>query len=145
MGTSLVATDPRHGSDAVRLLPRRWSPETWICSMRGHVIPAATAGELRDDGSDDAWGFDVGDGSRYSRCPGCDLWERRPTPSPGTADYPTVPPLDDLELPRRGRPLREAIVVRLIALERGLHCVLFTLLAVALLIVKLRLPAIESW
>src|SRR4051812_20781057 len=101
----------------MRVTPRRWHNESWICSMRGHVLPAAAAAELRADGRDASLRYDVGDGTRFSRCVRCDLWSRAPTPAPGAAAYANVPPLAELDLPRRGEALEEAIVVRLIAIE----------------------------
>ena len=94
----------------MRITPRRWHNESWICSIRGHVLPAATAATLRDDGSDAALGFDVGDGTRYSRCLRCDLWSLAPIPSPDEVAYLTVPPWRELDLPRRGEALEEAIL-----------------------------------
>jgi uncharacterized membrane protein (DUF2068 family) len=133
----------------MRLVPRRWHNETWICSIRGHVTPAAVAERLRP-GEDDALGFDVPadsprSGTRLSRCLRCDAWVERPAPRPDEAAYEVIPPLTELELPRRGKALSDAIVLRLIAIERGVHAVIFTLLAVALLFVAVRLPAIQHW
>ncbi len=127
------------------MTPRRWHNETWVCSLRGHVTPAGDASRLRDDGTDASLGLDADDGTRYCRCLRCDLWERRPIPGPDVAIHEVVPPLRELELPRRGKPLEDAILLRLIAIERGIHSVLFTLLAAALLVVKVRLPDIEHW
>ena len=56
-----------------------------------------------------------------------------------------IPPVAELDLPRRGKPLEDAILLRLIAVDRGIHGVLFGLAAVALLIVKLDLPRIQAW
>ena len=66
-------------------------------------------------------------------------------PDGGEATYPFVPPLAEIDLPRRGRPLEDAILLRVIAIERGIHGVLFTVLTVVLLIIKLRLPRIQAW
>jgi uncharacterized membrane protein (DUF2068 family) len=127
----------------VRLVPRRWSNETWICSIRGHVVPAATAGRL--DPEDGQLGVELADGDRLSRCLRCDAWIRSSRPDPAEAAYPTVPPLSEIDLPRRGASLQDAIVLRLIAIERGLHGVLFTVLAVVLLLVRLDLGRIQRW
>ena len=127
----------------MRLVPRRWHNETWVCSIRGHVVPALGAEHLRP--SDEAIGTDLGDGTRVARCLRCDLWMRAPIPGPDDAAYEVVPPLTEIELPRRGKPLEDAILLRVIAIDRGIHGVLFTLLAIVLLIVKLRLPRIQAW
>jgi len=127
----------------VRIVPRRWHNETWVCSIRGHVVPAAGAGRLRPD--DAGIAVDGGDGSRLSRCLRCDLWLRAPIPAGADITYDVVPPLADLELPRRGKPLEDAILLRLIAIDRGIHGVLFAVLAGALLLVKLELGSIHHW
>jgi uncharacterized membrane protein (DUF2068 family) len=125
------------------VVPRRWHNETWICSIRGHVVPAAGARRLRPD--DAAMGADQPDGTRLSRCLRCDLWLRAPRPTGDDAAYEVVPPLGELDLPRRGKPLEDAILLRLIAIDRGIHGVLFTVLAIALILVKLRLGRIQHW
>jgi uncharacterized membrane protein (DUF2068 family) len=128
----------------MRVVPRRWSNETWVCSMRGHVTPAADAARLRGD-VDATVGLDVEGGRRLSRCLRCDDWISAPRPDEAQARYPVIPPLGQLDLPRRGRSLEDAILLRLIAIERGVHGVLFTLLAIALLIVRLDLGPIRRW
>ena len=127
----------------MRLVPRRWHNETWVCSIRGHAVPAAAAERLRPD--DAALGVDLDDGTRVSRCLRCDLWMRTDPPTAADAAYEVVPPLAELDLPRRGKPLEDAILLRVIAIDRGIHGVLFGVLTVALLIVKLRLPRIQAW
>lgn len=127
----------------MRLVPRKWHNETWICSIRGHFVPAARAARLREE--DRALAQDAGDGTRFVRCLRCDGWFRIRAPSAGETAYEEVPPLDALRLPRRGKALEDAIVIRLIAIDRGVHAALFTLLAAALFLVKSRLPGIRSW
>jgi uncharacterized membrane protein (DUF2068 family) len=127
----------------MRLVPRRWHNETWICSIRGHVAPALQAAEVRPE--DASMGVDLEDGTRISRCLRCDLWMRTPPPDADSVTYDVIPPLADLDLPRRGKPLEDAILLRVIAVDRGIHGVLFGLAAVALLIVKLDLPRIQAW
>ena len=62
----------------MRLVPRRWHNETWICSIRGHVAPALGAAVLRAE--DASMGTELDDGTRVSRCLRCDLWMRTPPP-----------------------------------------------------------------
>ena len=127
----------------MRLVPKRWHNETWICSLRGHCVPAAVAVHLRE--GDRALGEDVGDGTRFSRCLRCDAWVREDIPTADTATYDVVPPWDEIEKPRRGKPLQDAIFMRLIAIDRGVHAVLFGTLAIVLLIVQVRLPSVHEW
>jgi uncharacterized membrane protein (DUF2068 family) len=126
----------------MRVAPRHWSNETWICSIRGHVTPAAWARELVDADAD--LGVEI-DGERLARCLRCDAWIRRPRPAEEEIAYERVPPLDELPRPRRGKALEDAILLRLIAIERGVHGVLFTVLAVLLLVVRLDLGRIQRW
>lgn len=127
----------------MRLVPRRWHNETWVCSIRSHVLPAATVERLRPE--DRALGEDLADGTRIARCLRCDVWLRVERPAPDEVTGDVVPPLAELHLPRRGKPLEDAILLRLIAIDRGVHGVLFTLLAIALVLVKLNLSSIQSW
>jgi len=90
-------------------------------------------------------GVDLEDGTRMSRCLRCDLWMRTPRPDADAISYEVIPPVDELDLPRRGKPLEDAILLRVIAIDRGIHGVLFGLVAVALLIMKLDLPRIQAW
>jgi uncharacterized membrane protein (DUF2068 family) len=115
----------------MRVLPRRWDAETLVCAGRGHVAPAARALHLRAD--DAPVGFELPEG-RMSRCLRCDLWLRTEPPHESEAAVGELPPLAELPRPRRGRVLEDAIVTRLIALERAVHCVLFTLAAVVLVV-----------
>ena len=82
-------------------LPKGWHAETWVCSMRGHVAgPLAGDPRFRADG--------------FVRCVRCDAW----VPAEGVDTTAKV------GWPRRGKELHEAIVVRLIALDRALHAVI---------------------
>ena len=53
----------------MQLVPSDWHTETWICSIRGHVAPAAGARHLRP--TDDRLGVDLGE-HRLARCLRCD-------------------------------------------------------------------------
>src|SRR5205823_5034516 len=55
----------------------------------------------------------------------------------------TLPSVDEIRLPRRGRKLREAIVLRLIAIDRGIHAVLFSALAVILFLLETNLGSLR--
>jgi len=134
---------PECEDDPMRVVPRRWSNERWICSVRGHVTPAADAARLGP--GDQELGLDRPDGRRLVRCLRCDDWVEVDVPAPDDQAYEVVPPLDQLDLPRRGKSLEDAILLRLIAIERGIHGVLFTLLAVALVVVRLDLGHIQRW
>jgi len=75
-----------------------------------------------------------GKGVRWHRCLRCDSWLPLPPPSPERADRAHPPDRDEIELPLRGRPLRDKIVLRLIAVNRALHFAGLALLSLAILL-----------
>jgi uncharacterized membrane protein (DUF2068 family) len=117
-----------------------WHPETFVCARRGHVTPAAEVARLRPE--DVELGVDLADGRRLARCTRCDVWIE--FEQPREARRETLPPLRELRLPRRGKPLREAIILRLIALDRAVHAVIFGLLAALLILLDLNLGSLRS-
>src|SRR5438477_8383300 len=132
------------GSGARRAQPARtswgWHPETFVCSRRGHVTPAANVSRLRPE--DAELGVDLADGRRLARCLRCDVWVEFEPPARPSRD--TLPPLEKLPVPRRGRPLREAIILRLIALDRAVHSVIFGALAALLFALDLNLGPLRN-
>lgn len=114
-----------------------------VCSWSGHVAPAAAVATLAP--GDDALGRDLPDGTRLVRCLRCDLWLRVAPPPAAEARWSAMPDLDQLDLPLRGRALHDRLVLRLIAVERSLHTLVFGAVAVVALLVELRLGAIEGW
>jgi uncharacterized membrane protein (DUF2068 family) len=71
------------------------------------------------------------DGKRWYRCLRCDSWLPLAPPDPAQAQRDHLPPLEQIELPLRGKPLRDKIVLRLIAIDRAFHFVVLGLLAIA--------------
>lgn len=123
----------------MRLVPRRWSNETWICSLREHVLPAANVSRLRPE--DAALGRDTTDG-RLCRCLRCDAWILVAAPTRSGSEV--LPPRDRLPRPRRGRPLEDAILLRVIALERAFHSLLFGLVSVGVVVTELGQPWLQE-
>lgn len=111
--------------------PRRFVPrfhwELLVCGLAGHELVALDAAHVEDR----AIARDEG-GTRWHRCLRCDSWLPLPLPAAPARDTP--PARDEIELPLRGRPLRDKIVLRLIAINRALHFVGLALLAVAILL-----------
>jgi len=104
------------------------------------VTPAANVARLRPE--DAELGVDLADGRRLARCLRCDVWiEFEPPENP---ERERLPPLSELRVPRRGRALREAIILRLIALDRALHAVVFGLLAAILFALELNLASLRG-
>lgn len=126
----------------MRVWPRDWDNETWVCAVRGHVAPAAHVDRIGP--SDDALGADAPDGARLARCLRCDLWLRLAPPQGDQLVAEVLPPVSELPRPRRGRALEDAIITRLIALERLVHCLLFSAAAVVLLLVDTDLGGLRS-
>jgi uncharacterized membrane protein (DUF2068 family) len=87
------------------------------------------AAELRPQ--DRVLAVDAGE-VRWHRCLRCDSWLPLPPPESPAREVP--PGREELELPLRGRPLRDKIVLRAIAIDRGLHFVVLGLLGLAILL-----------
>jgi uncharacterized membrane protein (DUF2068 family) len=111
--------------------PKRYRPklryELIDCGLHGHELLGTDAARLRDE---DALFAREGDGLRWYRCLRCDSWVALSPPPEPSVPYP--PRRDDVMLPLRGRALRDRYVLRLIALDRVLHFLVLTALAVAL-------------
>src|ERR1700675_3852918 len=122
------------------LVHPHWHPETLVCSRRGHVLPAADVAVLRPQ--DAGIGLDLPDGRRLARCLRCDSWRQVARPEQPAAQ--TLPALAELSIPRRGEELREAIVLRVIALDRILHVVLFGSLFTLALLIDLKLAPLKA-
>lgn len=129
----------RAGPPLAERRQRRWDPETFVCAFRGHVAPGATA---REWPSASRIVQACGDQRRFARCLRCDAWVAT---DPAWATRDTLPDLDDIPLPRRGKALRDALVLRAIAIDRALHAVVFTLVAVVVLVVQTHLGAIQRY
>ncbi len=124
-------------------MPKSWHNETWVCSLRGHRAPAAHAAVVRSE--DRELGVELADGRRMSRCLRCDSWIDGWPPATGGAAYDVVPPLRELELPRRGKPLADAILLRLIAVNRAGHSLVFGILAIGLILVDTNIAHLKTW
>jgi uncharacterized membrane protein (DUF2068 family) len=110
--------------------PKRFLPafhyELISCGLRGHELIGLDAAHVRPQ---DATVVREEDGVRWHRCLRCDSWLPLPVPENPARDHP--PEREQIALPIRGRPLRDAFVLRLIALDRGLHFLILAFLSVA--------------
>ncbi len=116
-------------------------PELLVCAARGHVAPGAAIDPL--ESHHHALARPTADGRRFVRCLRCDTWM---VVDPAAPD--AMRRVDDvalLERPRRGKALRQAIILRVIALDRMFHAVAFGSVGVAALAIRWRLTAIHSW
>jgi uncharacterized membrane protein (DUF2068 family) len=116
-----------------REAPRRFQPrfhyELLICGLSGHELVGLDA---RQVGPDDALVARQAGDVRWHRCLRCDSWLPVAPPEPPTRDTP--PSRDEIELPLRGKPLRDKVVLRLIAVSRGFHFVVLGALGILVLV-----------
>jgi uncharacterized membrane protein (DUF2068 family) len=115
--------------------PRRFRPklryELIDCGLHGHELVGTDLADIPEGYRLVA--FDDGPGgTRWHRCLRCDSW--LPLPPPATASTQTPPPLTAIEVPLRGRPLRDRFVLRLIAVDRVVHFLVLGAIAVAILL-----------
>ncbi len=112
---------------------RRWALhwELLGCALSGHALVGTDV--AADAEGDEHLVRPGSDGYRWHRCLRCDAWVYvQVPPHPARAEFPTP---DTTEVPLRGRALRDRYVLRLIALERILHVVIFSIVGVVILIV----------
>lgn len=98
------------------------------CGLNGHELLGTDAERLRPE--DGIFAREGPGGLRWYRCLRCDAWLAMAPPDRPTAQTP--PDRSEVELPLRGRPLRDRYVLRLIAVERAAHVLVLGLLAVAI-------------
>jgi len=122
--------DPRH---------RRWHPETLACAFEGHVAPAAAVRHIGP--RDRLVAMATDDGVRFARCLRCDAWV---VANPADAATDRLPELAEIGMPQRGKALKDAIVLKVIAVNRGLHAVVFALVAVVVLVLELHLAPVQG-
>lgn len=103
------------------------SYELLTCSLRGHVLVGTDVATVADE---DSLVVHEARGTRWHRCLRCDGWHPRPIPDAPTRA--TMPGRDEIEVPLRGPQLRDRYILRLIALDRAVHVVVLTGLAVAI-------------
>jgi uncharacterized membrane protein (DUF2068 family) len=110
--------------------PRRFRPrfhwELLTCGVTGHELVGTDAAALRPE---DALYAREERGLRWYRCLRCDSWLPLPEPAEPTRAVP--PDRREIELPLRGKALRDGVVLRLIAIDRAVHFFVLALLAVA--------------
>ena len=123
--------------------PSRFRPrfhyELIVCGLRGHELIGVDARELREQ---DRAVARVVDEVRWHRCLRCDSWLPIPAPRAPARDVP--PERAEIELPPRGKPLRDKIVLRLIAINRALHFVVLGAIAIAIFVFASHRDALRS-
>jgi uncharacterized membrane protein (DUF2068 family) len=102
--------------------------ELITCGVSGHHLVGTDAAELRDE--DRLFAREGEHGTRWHRCLRCDSWLALPRPERPARRHP--PPRDEIELPLRGKALRDKYVLRLIAIDRFLHFGVLSVIAAAI-------------
>jgi len=125
--------------------PRRFRPtlryELVGCGLHGHELVGTDLADIPQDYRLVA--FDDGPGgTRWHRCLRCDSW--LPLPPPASPVTRTPPPLTDMAVPLRGRPLRDRFVLRLIAVDRAVHFLVLAALAAAILLFAQHKSALQG-
>jgi uncharacterized membrane protein (DUF2068 family) len=114
------------GTQRPRLYRPRLHWELIVCGFRGHELIGLDAARLRPE---DELVVRELDGLRWYRCVRCDSWLPLPPPDRPRRELP--PARDEIELPLRGKALRDKIVLRVIAIDRAIHFVVLAALSVA--------------
>ncbi|MEU7057496.1 DUF2127 domain-containing protein [Streptomyces sp. NPDC046197] len=99
------------------------------CARRGHRVVGTDAARVRSE--DGLLVKDFGDGLRWHRCLRCDSWLPLRSAAQPEREFP--PGREEVEIPLRGKPLRDRYVLRLIALDRLLHFLVLGVLSVGVL------------
>jgi len=122
MVRGVPGSEPSHSVPGVEK-PKRFRPvfhyELLVCGMRGHQLVGTDVAEICPK---DSIVVRESDGVRWHRCLRCDSW--LPLLPPKDAARRHLPPLAQIPVPVRGRPLRDKIVLRAIAIDRAIHFVL---------------------
>lgn len=130
----------RPGSGRPRLRKSRFHYELISCGLSGHELLGTDVATIEP--SDGLVVRDLGDGLRWHRCVRCDSWVPLLPPDRPTADR--LPPREQIELPLRGRALRDRYVLRLIAADRVVHFLVLGVLAVAVFLFAAKRDALSS-
>jgi uncharacterized membrane protein (DUF2068 family) len=113
---------------------RRWHKVDWelvACGWRGHRVVGTDAAELRPQ---DALLVRQDGAVRWHRCLRCDSWVALAPPEAPASQHP--PEQSEIELPLRGKALRDKVVLRVIAVDRILHFVILFALGIGVLAIS---------
>ncbi|MDX6227553.1 MAG: hypothetical protein QOI76_943 [Frankiales bacterium] len=99
------------------------------CAQHGHALVGSRSVSL--DPADPHLAREM-QGIRWHRCLRCDAW--LPVAPPAAPERDGLPTREEIELPLRGRPLRDRYVLRIIAIDRAAHFLLLVLVVAGLLL-----------
>ncbi len=111
-----------------RALRRLGRYELISCGLHGHTLVGLDVKTITAEDDDIVR---ERDGLRWHRCLRCDTWLPRKNPSLAETTREFIAPRDHIEVPLRGRPLRDRFVLRLIAVDRIFHVLVLSVIAVA--------------
>jgi uncharacterized membrane protein (DUF2068 family) len=120
---------PIPGTQKPRRVVPRFHWELLVCGVSGHELVGTDAAELREE--DAVFARDERD-MRWYRCLRCDSWVPLAPPTEPARRVPPAPA--EIEVPLRGKALRDKVVLRLIAIDRALHFVALAAFAVLVLV-----------
>jgi uncharacterized membrane protein (DUF2068 family) len=101
--------------------------ELVTCGWKGHALVGTDVARLTPE---DNMLARQGEGIRWYRCLRCDAWIADDPPTVTTRER--MPDRDEIEVPVRGPMLRDKYVLRLIAVDRAIHVIVLTTLAIIL-------------
>jgi uncharacterized membrane protein (DUF2068 family) len=104
--------------------------ELFTCGWKGHDLVGTDAAQVTE--ADQALVREVG-GLRWYHCLRCYDWVAQAPPTAPSRDR--LPARTEIELPLRGRLLRDRYVLRLIAFDRAIHVTVLAVLAVIIFFV----------
>ncbi len=101
--------------------------ELLTCAFKGHAVVGTDAAVVTAEDSALVRQHGM---TRWHRCLRCDAWVAGTIPEEPARQR--VPSREEIDLPARGLILRDRYVLRLIAIDRAIHVIVLTLLAVVL-------------
>lgn len=119
--------NPPPGTEKTKRYRPQFRYELIGCGLHGHELIGTDAAEIRPV---DRILIREFDGRRWHRCLRCDSWIPLSVPEHPTVAFP--PDRDQIELPLRGRPLRDRYVLRVIAADRVVHFLVLAAIAAAI-------------
>jgi uncharacterized membrane protein (DUF2068 family) len=99
------------------------------CALHGHELIGTFARHIRPTDSIVVREYN---GLRWHRCLRCDSWLPLAKTAKPTEDH--IPNLSTIEVPLRGKPLRDRYVLRLIAVDRAIHVLILGLLGLTIIL-----------
>ncbi|HEY2772301.1 MAG TPA: DUF2127 domain-containing protein [Solirubrobacteraceae bacterium] len=129
-------TPPPEGSEyrpPGTVQPRKRRKIDWelvVCGWQGHCLAGTDAGHVRPEDHMIVRQYAT---VRWYRCLRCDTWVGLVPPAAPAREHP--PGGSEIEIPARGKMLRDKVVLRLIAIDRAFHFLVLVLLGIAVLLV----------